>query len=262
MKTIGILYCGFNTEEYVDASIQPWINARADKLMDCEFVICAVSVPFLEYKGDDFRDGTTEALNDYYKNFKIDHLITEPQHVPEWIARNQAAQYLINQGAEILILVDSDEIWKEDQIQDVLSRVYLDKYTSWFSVQYRNFIFAKDQYLVDPFAPPRIFRVKTNGYTILNCVYDNDFSYGTECFEFNKNCKKEVSFRELPTKTIRGVLVDHYSWLSCENSRKKVKYQLKRWGACSYKWDDINGLSFNEEYYAKIGQKVPEIKKL
>lgn len=262
MQKIGILYCGYNTEEYVDQSIQPWINARADKLMGCEFVICAVSVPFLEYKDDNFRDGTTEALNDYYKNFKIDHLITEPQYVLEHIARDNALQYLLSQGIDSLILVDADEIWEESQIKEILGKVCLDKFTSWFSVQYRNFVFDKQTHLVDYFTPPRIFRVETNGYKLLRFNWDNDTVYGTDCFEFNKNCRKEVPHRELPHKLIRGTAINHYSWIG-ETAKRKIFYQQAHFqGVCSYKWDDINGLSFNEDYYKKLGQKVPEVVKL
>jgi hypothetical protein len=230
--------------------------------MNYEYLICAVSVPFLEYKGDEFKDGTQDILRNYYNEHKIDNLITEPEYTPEWIARDQAAQYLISQGVEIIILVDSDEIWKEEQIQQVLGKVCLDKFTSWFSVQYRNYVFTKDTYLEEFFTPPRIFRVRTNGYTIQNCVYDNDFNYGTECFEFNKNCKKVVSYKELPTKLIRGLIIDHFSWLSCENSRRKVEYQTKRWGkdGCSYAW--LNGrLIFNEEFYKKNNLNYPKILK-
>ena len=44
----GIIYCGYNTEEYIVDSITPFLDRD-------NFVVSAVSVPFEEYKDvDDF----------------------------------------------------------------------------------------------------------------------------------------------------------------------------------------------------------------
>lgn len=255
MNKIGIIFAGYNTEEYIDESIKPWIEARANKLMGYEFVICAVSVPFLEYKDEPFKDGTTEALKDYYKNFKIDHLITEPIHIREHEARDLALQYLLKQNVDIVVLWDSDECATQEQIEEILIKVELDKWTSWFSIQYRNFAFDKNTYLAEPFTPPRIFRVKTSSCKLLAFAWDNDPTYQTEN-------GKGISYKELPTKLIRNSPINHYSWIG-ETAKRKIEYQKNHFGgSCSYRWDDINGLSFNEEYYKKLGQKVPEVMKI
>jgi hypothetical protein len=262
--TIGVIYCGYNTEEYVDQSIQPWINARENRLGGDEFVICAVSVPFEEYKDDPFKDSTTDALKDYYNNFKIDQLITEPKYVKEHVARDAALQWLLTKGVEIVCMVDSDEIFTESQISDIFNKVHLDRFTSWFSIQYRNFVFDKETYLIEPFTPPRIFRVNTNGYTLTKFFWDNDLQYSMHHYENSRLAHKEISYRELPHKLIRNTPVNHYTWMNNPSGKRKCAYQLKHFsGVCGYKWDENNNcLVFNEEYYAKIGQKIPITMKL
>ena len=46
MKKYGIIYCGFNTEEYVLQSIEPFLNKD-------NYFVSAVSVPFEEYRDID-----------------------------------------------------------------------------------------------------------------------------------------------------------------------------------------------------------------
>jgi hypothetical protein len=259
---IGLLFTGYNTEEYIDESIKPWIEVRANNLLGYEFVICAVSVPFFEYKGNLFKDSTQEVLRGYYKNLKIDHLITEPEYIKEHVARDLALQYLLEQGVDTVILWDSDEIATQSQLEEILSKVLLERYISWFSIQYKNFVFDSKTHLIEPFCPPRIFRVNTNGYKLLRFEWDNNVIYGTDCFEFNKNCRKEVRQDDLPHKLIRNSPITHMTWMNNLSGKRKQEYQMRHFGLCSYKWDDINGLSFNEDYYKKLGQKLPETAKL
>lgn len=264
MKKIGVLYCGYNTEEYVEQSLQTWTNAKLDRLMGCEFVICAVSLPFLEYKGDSFKDKTQDILWEFYNGNLIDRLITEPEYIPEWVARDIAAQYLIGQGVDAIWLVDSDEIYDEQSIANILQYVELERFCSWFRIPLTNYVFDKQTVLEEKFCPPRIWRVNTNGYKLNECIFDNDFSYkGTvnTGYGFQEVLVKD---KDLPSKTIPSRLVDikHFSWLSNSLSKRKIAYQVARGWQCSYKWDDINGLSFNEEYYKKIGQPIPRTMKI
>ena len=58
----GIIYCGYNTEEYVVDSITPFLERD-------NFVVSAVSLPFAEYKDiDDFKDATTDILRELVRS--------------------------------------------------------------------------------------------------------------------------------------------------------------------------------------------------
>ena len=58
MKKYGIIYCGFNTEEYVLQSIKPFLNKD-------NYFVSAVSVPFEEYRDiDKLEDNTTGILKE------------------------------------------------------------------------------------------------------------------------------------------------------------------------------------------------------
>lgn len=263
MKTIGVLFTGYNTEKYVEQSLQTWANAKLDRLMGYEFLISAVSVPFLEYKDDQYKDSTQDILWEFYNGRLIDHLITEPEYVKEHIARDKALQWLLSHGVDTVILWDSDEIATESQLEEILTKVELDRWTSWFSIQYRNFIFDGETYLEQPFTPPRIFRVNTNGHALDRFAWDNDPVYCINHYENGQAVKREVSYKELPSKLIRNEPVKHMTWLH-ENGKRKVEYQLKHFnGICGYKWnEEKNCLEFNDEYYKKIGQPIPRTMKI
>jgi len=267
MSKIGIIYCGYNTEEHIHDSLYPWINAQGDKLDGNEFLICAVSVPFLEYKEEKFKDKTQDILLEYYNRRLIDHLITQPEYVSEKEARNIAAQWLINQGITHLWLVDSDEIYNEKSISNILKYIELERFCSWFRIPLTNYVFDKKTVLEDKFCPPRIWKIDTNGYKLNECIYDNDFSY--KLVRNNLNLFEEIVIadKDLPSKTIPTRLVDikHYSWLSNENSKRKTIYQTKRWGenGCGFRWNEKeNCLEFNKEYYTKTSQKIPSFIKI
>lgn len=262
MKKIGILFTGYNTEKYVEQSLQTWSNARLDRLMGYDFSICAVSVPFEEYKDEPFKDKTQDILQEFYNRHLIDHLITQPEYVKENIARNNALQWLLAQGVDTIILWDSDEIAEESQLEEILTKVELDHWTSWFSIQYKNFVFDDKTYLEDSFTPPRIFRVNTNGYTLNNFAWDNDPIYLINHYENGQIISREISYKDLPSKLIRNKPVKHMTWLH-ENGKRKTEYQLKHFGHCGYKWNnEKNCLEFNEEYYKKISQSIPKIIKI
>lgn len=256
MNKIGVLYCGYNTEEYINSSLIPWIQARELKPANCEFLISAVSVPFLEYKDLKVKkDNTQRDLESYKYNNNIDHLFISNDYYTEKDARNKALEPLLSAGCEAIWLVDSDEAYSIYDIEKILNYVNLEKFISWFSVSYKNYVFNVNTYLKDPFTPPRIFRVNTNGYKLGGFYWDNDIAY------FN-GFTPNLSYKELPSKTIPSKIafVPHFTWLSTEKNKLKCEYQQKHFGHCGYKWNEVeNKLEFNEEYYKKIGQQIPEI---
>jgi hypothetical protein len=88
MNKYGIIYCGYNTEDYVLKSIEPFLKRD-------NHVVSAVSVPFREYKGiDTMHDHTTDILRELVTQNKLKYLVDSPQYVSEAQARNFALTYL------------------------------------------------------------------------------------------------------------------------------------------------------------------------
>lgn len=257
MKKIGIVFTAFNMEEYLLKSIWPWVAARECNLLDYKFIISAVSVPFLEYK--DFKikkDKTQEILETYKYNNNIDYLFSSNDYYTESDARNKALEPLLKENCEAIWIIDADEMYQLENIENILKYIELEKFISWFSISYKNYVFDERTYLKDAFTPPRIFRVNTNGYKLSRFFWDNDLCYFGVANSNNEFQNKEISYKVLPMKIIpkRVAFVPHFTWLSNEKSRLKVEYQKLRGWKCSYLWNyKDNKLEFNPIF------NIPEV---
>lgn len=243
---IGIIYCGYNTEEYIIDSITPWIQAKADH----DIVISAVSVPFLEYKAlDQKSDNTTSILSDIYKLGGIDSLFTEPKYVKENVARNLSLFSLLAHKPDAIMLVDSDEFYTKENIKNIFDYVRDTPQYDCYEMNLKNYILDGKKWL-DRFHVPRIFRNDRNG-GINQFYWDNDLIF------INGKTHKQVSSVIIPKEVAH---IKHLTWLNNEKSKLKVQYHLKHFGACSYKWNDAkNELEIDLEYYSKHGYETPII---
>jgi hypothetical protein len=248
MKKFGIIYCGYNTEDYVLESIEPFLKRD-------NHVVSAVSVPFKEYKGiDTLKDHTTDLLRELVEQRRLKYLVDTPEYISEPEARNYALFYLTKYDLDYIWLVDSDEFYTERDIEEIEKYVESsDK--NLFKISLRNFVFDKDHYLEEPFCPPRIFKTKINDYRLAQFIWDNDIAYGKDG-EFVLHSEVEAL-----TNIPEGVaLIKHYSWLNDRIGKRKVEYQHRHFGACSYKWNyQTHSLEFDEEYYKKIGEPIPKV---
>jgi len=248
----GIIYYGYNTEEYVVDSIAPFLERD-------NFVVSAVSVPFLEYRDvDDLEDSTTDILRELVAQRKLRYLVDRPRFVQEHEARNHALAHLSKYNVDYIWLVDSDEIYTEDQIDQICEYVEADQ-GNFFKLSLKNFVFDKNHYLEEPFCPPRIFKTKVDNLPLYGFYWDNDIAY----FEaLSRNLFSYEKMKGMKTIPPEVAFIDHYSWLNNEIGKRKVAYQLKHFGHCSYKWnEEKNILEFNEEFYKKTNTEIPEVKR-
>lgn len=264
MSKIGLIYVSYNMEDYTKKSLPVWMQAKQQNLGGNEFVISVVSVPFEEYK--DFNvelDQTIPYLQEKLQSGEIDNLITEPKFIKEHLCRDVALKYLLSRGCDIICMADADEFFNLEEIEKIFDYVKLEKFTTWFSIPYKNYVFSERNYLKEPFCPPRIFRVKSNGYELDSFYFDNDLVYKGTIVEFNKFVNKEISYKMLPSKVIPSKLVwiRHLSWISNEKSKLKCFYQQNHFGGqCGYKWNELdNKLEFNGEFYKVNGLPIPEV---
>ena len=253
---IGIIYTAFNTDEYFARSLASWVEARRTRLGGHHFVIAAVSVPFVGFETSQV-DSTCSRMKREQGEGTIDHLIVDRSPMPETQARGEALKWLVAAGTDCTIMVDSDEFWTIEQIASILDFVIKNPFIIWFKVSYKNRVFTKDQYLVEPFTPPRIHRSYFEGITASGFWDDNNVIYNIEQGD-------QIRDIELPSLTIpiSVAWVDHYTWISDSRSKEKVQYQMRRWGQSSFSWEDSRGgLIFNEAYYKARGQPLPEVAK-
>jgi len=244
VSKIGVIFVGYGTRDLLDQALAPWITIRklARSAGLDSIHICAVSVKFAGFEGDD--DGTGRALRDYWAADYIDHVIYEPDNIPETTARGMALAWLKDRDVDLTWMVDSDEWYTVDQIGDVLRFVDDNPFAAWFKLSLANYVFDDRTRLVEPFTPPRIHRVKVGEYEARGFSADNDVVYSTPGDSSPGNVHQDT----LPSMTIPESVaaIKHLSWLNDERSKCKVEYQQRRWGHCSFAWDDAQGgLIFN-----------------
>jgi hypothetical protein len=259
---IGCIYVGYQCEDLLARSLTPLTAARATKLGGHTWTICAVSVPFVGFDhGGASLDATRDLLRDTLTEGYIDCLIADEPPVPlkETEARGQALQWLVAQGCDTLLQWDADEIATELDLLRITSYVELNPWTPWFRLSLRNAVFTADQYLIEPFTPPRIHRVTAGGYTVTAFWDDNNVLYrNIKCPD---HLKRDI---DLASMTVPKEIswIRHESWLSNARSKAKIRYQLdaRLWPECSFRWDEeTDQLRFNEAYYAARGLSLPEV---
>jgi len=258
MSTYGVIYCAYQAEDLVPRSLAPWVAARAAKLGNHAFIICAVSVPFEGFDhGGTPLDGTQDLLYDALAEGRIDRLISPPTPMKETEARGTVLRWLVEQGVDATVMVDADEFWTEAQIAATLSFVESNPWVTWFRIPYKQIVFDRQHYLAEPFTPPRIHRVAAGGYRASGFWDDNNVVYTS--LKHPDHTKRDIDLASL-TVPKEAAWVPHETWISNLRSKQKVEYQIKARGwECSFKWNDETGLAFNEAYYAARGLPLPEV---
>ena len=273
---IGIVYLSYNNQEYLEKFLSPWLNAKEQKFKGHEFVISCVSVPFAEYKDiPEFQEDneTRLKLETLLTHEYIDYLIIDPPYISEAEARTAGMSPLLLPDIQIdkttnqlkvvppcdfVWLIDGDEAHDRETIGKALDFLEANQYASWFTFNYKNYIFDETHYLEDYFIPPRIFRIKTNGNTLQKFYFDNDVIYTED------SSGKEISYKSLSHVNFpNNIFAKHYTWLNNSTSKRKILYQnlhFQHGAGCSYKWnEEKKSVEFNQEYYTKIGAQIPTV---
>ena len=243
---IGLIYCGYNIEEYVLDTITPWIEAK--KFFDVK--IAAVSLPFKEYfNSSQSEDKTKDILTDLYSRGQIDFLYTEPKYIEEHTARNLCLFSVLANKPDIVIMVDGDEFYTVEAIKSIVDYIEKTPQFDCYEVDFKNYVFDGKQW-IDGFHPFRVFRNDRNK-GINQFYWDNDVIF------INGKTHKQTNYVTIPREVAH---IKHMTWLNDERSRLKREYQLKRAGVCSYNWDDEKKcLSFNYDYYDTHGYERPVV---
>lgn len=251
---IGIIYCAYNTQEYLKDSLMPWILARDSHLESNEFLICAISVPFERF-GEPRLDDTGKNLAHLYDNKLIDHIIIDDKPLKETEARTLALKYLVSKDVDIIWQVDSDEFYQLEEVSKIIKFVNSRPFISSFYGSFKNYVFDLKTYLTAPFTPMRIHRVKSNNYLADSFWDDNNIMY------LNANGQQYLKdINMTPLNIPKSVqFTKHLTWMSDARGKKKVEYQIARGWDCSFAWDHSNNcLIWNGDMLKKRGLETPE----
>lgn len=235
--TVGVIFTAYNMADTLSKSLASWIYAHESYLDGHHFRICAVSVPFVYYN-EPRTDDTLSILQRAREAGLIDNIILSESPLTEVEARGLALNDLIDNKCDIIIQVDADEFYTSFDISRILSFVSAREYIMAFTVALKNYVFDNKTYLVKPFCPMRIHRTRM-GNLKAHCFYaDNSILYrDVNGFTFKDI---ELTVLNIPKSV---AWIPHMSWPNNERSKKKVEYQMARWGdACSFRWDDKAGL--------------------
>lgn len=244
---IGIIYCSYATEEYTKESISPWLN-------DDRFEIAAISYPFIGFPKLD-NENNLEILKEIQSENSNFKLFNGEEQKKEIEARQIALDYLFTKNINAIWIVDSDEFYTSDQIEECIKYVEKEKFITLFYIPFKNYFKDEEHFLKDLFIPPRIYRTNYSKYHLHQFYEDNDINYSSD--------GEILNIGRIPSSKIPlSHPVKHYSWLDNERSKLKIQYQEQRWGGnlegCSYKWGD-NGIEINEKFYQERGLAIPEI---
>jgi FkbM family methyltransferase len=254
----GIILAQNNEATYLKRCLEPWVVARKE----APILIVCLDVSFAENGGGNSTDGSLELIQQYKKEDKIDHFEILPPNLKEHEARNVGLKWLLDKGCDLIISIGVDEFYSVLEIRKILNYINSQPLIAVFKIHYKNYVFDQQHYILG-FKPNRVWRVSCGKYRLVEFFNDDDCLYK----DADSGCVRDSS---LPCKVIPNsvAFVGHYTWLNDERSRRKVEYQEKHMGnvvgdpkaACSFRWDhNLNCLKWNEEYYKKTGQPLPEV---
>lgn len=268
---IACILVAYQAEEYLNSCLASWLslkhgirdewnNPLLPPAEDLDIRICAVSALFKEY-ADLFNlkydnEKTAAILREYEKSAAIDKFIEIKEPILDFQSRVAGWNYLKEFNPDILIELDADEIYQRKEIIDLLKFVERNAEVDFYKIRFRNYVGSiKEKRYVENFCPVRVIRNDRNG-GIKTFYWDNDI-------EFQNNVKTPACAGLTIPKNI--CFPDHKSWChnDTENSKnkikRKIKYQNKALGACSYIWNEsADCLELNPDYYKRLMLDAPE----
>lgn len=254
MIKLGVIFCGYNCDEHVAASLPIWEFLKKKMGDNLTFTVC--NCLFEEYAD---MGQKVLPLAEWAKADFIDFCHHNKWPVSEAVARGECLKFLLTKDIDFVLLVDADEFYTKENFDNIVKFVENNEFITWFKLSLKNYVFDNKTYLTDPFTPPRIFKVLDGDYELDSFSWDNDVVYRNTFG--NKVPHSQFSSITIP-KNIAWI--NHYSWCgAADYLRDKVAYQLAHFnGVCSYRWDDKeNRLKFNEDFFEKYRLAIPKIAK-
>lgn len=251
---VGVIFAIYNCKEYVDRCLSPWFKLR-DKH---DFILTVTSGRFKDYLDLGIPNKNYQTLKELVKwEFDFMSVTGGKNLLDEDSSRNRCLDYLKPHGCDLIWLVDGDEFYTEDQIERILDFIKETPEKEAFSLWLKNYTVRVP--LFTKFNRPTIYRNRLYG-GIDRFYFDSYFSFADGIHEI-----KSLEIFPIPPEI---AFVEHYSWLSTDAIKDKIKYQNKRYcgpggdfpeeARCSFKWNpDLDNLEFNESFYSFYGSQIP-----
>jgi hypothetical protein len=254
-KKIGISAIGYECKEHLEKVLSPWRKLRLK--YPNQFFISVAHGLFPETSDLGFpilsTDGTIEDLENYYNSGIIDNLYILQEPAYEKDIRNVTLKSLLSIDIDYLWLLDlQDEIYTEKEILSIISFIENEEFIPTFKINFKNYVFDMNHYVND-FIAPRIWNNKLHK-GVDKFFYDNEII-------FNDGSRAD----QLSTKIIPNniAFIKHLSWVgSKEYLTRKIEFQKRHYGQCSYLWNNEKDcLDFDLTYYKKYSKLRPEVYK-
>lgn len=239
---IGILGCFYNCADLLPEVLAPWIALKEN---GHPVVLAGINVQFTEYAqlGVKDTDDATRAVLDSYRG-KFDYLEFGTTPMKDGEARTKLLQYLAGQGVDLVWIVDGDEIYTPQEIQNILAYVEKTPQFDFYHVYLDNILFDRVHFGMD-FIPPRVFRTDRHG-GVSHFIFENDLAFkdGTEIYKSVPGIvPKKLAF------------IRHITW-PLKDAIGKIQYQRQRFGYCPHTFDEKTGeIGVDPAYYAL--HKIP-----
>jgi hypothetical protein len=256
---IGVLLTCYNCDDYVDDCLYHWVNLR-EKM---DIVIACNSGMFRDYFDLGIPENNEKTLEKLI-SYKLDFLVTTSGKnlLDEDSSRNLCLDFLNKQACDLLIYLDGDEIYTEEQILKILEFIEKNPTYDSYDICFKNHTIRRGLFL-NNFIRDSIFWM--NRYQgIQRFYFDQKFVYNDP----NANYSNKITIpREI-------AFVEHYSWLSDDPRTKiKISYQESRYcgsngqvpieARCAYKFPPgSKNLTFNTSFFSHYGEQIPILREI
>ncbi len=260
---IGVIAVGYQCAEQFRAVMSPWAALRCGVYDEdvgvrvqepqLDIKICCTTALFKEHHDAGFtydNKPTEDILEQYKAGGVLDEYVVVREPIVDYVSRNHCLDYLGQFDIDLYWQLDLfDEYYTQSDILKILAFIQRNSLVDWYRVNFKNYV-GDEKHYVEGFAPPRIHWAKRNG-GVNRFYWDNELNY--------KNGKRaeQCSSLTIPESVAQ---VRHLSWCgSPEFLKRKIAYQHRCLGHCSYRWDETKGLVLDESYYNKTGETKPII---
>jgi len=245
---IGVIFCIYGCEDYVDRCLTPWFNLSSE----FDFIFTLTSGRFKDYVNlgiPDRNKATLEKLIGWEFNYMS---ITRGDKIlDEDSSRNRCLDFLKPHQCDLIWLVDGDEFYTEQQIKDIILYVESTPEEEAYSIWLKNYT-IKYPLFTGKWDRPTIFRNRKWG-GINRFYFDSNFVFSDQIHSI-----RDLEINAIPRKIC---FLEHYSWLPTQTTKDKISYQNLRYDGpegcrCSFEWAE-NGLRFSDSFWNCRGLQIP-----
>lgn len=257
---IGVIFCIYNCEDYVDRCVSPWFDLKEQ----IDFVFTVTSGRFKDYAQLGIPNRNQSTLKKLVEwDFDFMSITGGDKLLDEDSSRNRCLDFLKPHSCDLIWLVDGDEFYTKEQIRGILDFINQNETIEGFSIWLKNYVIKEPMFI--NFLRPTIYRDNRIYGGIERFYFDSFFSYADQNHSIN-----DIEIMPIPPEI---AFVEHHSWLSTQANRDKIKYQINRYCGpngdkplnvrCSYIWDEAeNKIKFNSDFYDFYSEQIPVLREM